>query len=252
MPRGRGQKQVEKSESLVDRAGGFARDNPVAAGGTLVMALTGSLIVANAIGLQPGRHPAPLFATRDQGVELPQTVEVAPVMPMSPLVLDIQHELRNRGLYEGPLDGVNGPATERAIRHMQRDLGKMETGEATEALLAAISLNKTGPTTTTIQPMTTYVPIPRRKPGPIVGGRDTTLDEPVVEQPVRNARLAAIQRLLSELGYGPLVADGVMGENTSIAIRRFELDRGLSLSGQPSEEVVRLLEKVSGQRISNQ
>lgn len=252
MPRSRGQKQTEKSESLIDRAGGFARDNPVAAGGTLVMALTGSLIVANALGLQPGRHPAPLFSTRDQGQVQPQETVSVPVQQMSPLVLDIQLELRNQGLYEGPLDGVNGPATERAIRHMQRNLGKMENGEPSEALLAAMSLNKTANETTLTQPVTSYAPIPRRKPGRIVGASpDTSFDEQPVAQPPRDARLANIQRLLAELGYGPLQADGAMGENTSAAIRRFELDRGLPLSGEPSLEVVRHLEKVTGQRISN-
>ena len=252
MPRSRGQKQVEKSESLIDRAGGFARDNPVAAGGTLVMALTGSLIVANALGLQPGRHPAPLFSTRDQGVVQPQETVSVPLQHTSPLVLDIQLDLRNQGLYEGPLDGVNGPATERAIRHMQRNLGTMETGEPSEALLAAMSLNKTAAQTTVAQPVTSYAPVPRRKPGPIVGTpQDSSFEQQPAAVPPRDARLANIQRLLAELGYGPLQADGAMGENTTAAIRRFELDRGLPLSGEPSPEVVRHLEKVTGQRISD-
>lgn len=254
MPRSRGQKKVQKPEGLVDKAGGFARDNPVAAGGALVMALTGTLIIANALGLQSGMHPAPLFATRniDTQPQL-QPAETVPVQQMSPLVLDLQLELRNQGLYEGPLDGMNGPATERAIRMAERKLGKLETGEPTEALLAILSLNKSAPTTvpsTTPEPVLGTVPVPRAKPRQQVGTLDNDFGAPPVELPVRDARLANIQRLLADLGYGPLAADGVMGENTSIAIRRFELDRGLPLTGEPSPDVIQRLEKVSGQRIS--
>ncbi|WP_209015186.1 peptidoglycan-binding protein [Roseibium limicola] len=242
----------------------MARDNPVAAGGTVVMVLTGCLIVANAVGFQTDRHPAPLFSTRDRAVEQPasdpdgwRSVE-APVV--SALVLDLQKDLRRIGLYEGPLDGIEGPATERSIRHFQRLQGIMETGEPSEALLAMIALQ--GPI-----PDEPQAPIPRPKPGPAV--RDTSAGSaPVLRSPPEpeitasiptppavvmspaQRRLSQIQALLSDLGYGPLVADGVMGENTSTAIRRFELDRGLPLTGDPSDAVVARLELVSGKKVN--
>jgi peptidoglycan hydrolase-like protein with peptidoglycan-binding domain len=59
-------------------------------------------------------------------------------------------------------------------------------------------------------------------------------------------RLMKIQKALSELGYGPLKADGLMGANTTAAIRRFEFDRGLPLTGEPGRKVVERLEMVSG------
>lgn len=267
-------------DGMIARAGSLARDNPMAAGGAIVMALTGCLIVANAVGFQVGRHPAPLFSTRDviedtrpaqtagtEGAEDWRAVE-APVV--STLVLDLQQELRRVGLYVGPLDGLAGPATERSIRHFQRLRGMAETGEASEALLAMVALQ--GPVEA--DPPTQSMPIPRIKPtlaeraqpsppAPV----DTVAAEPVLRSPpepeitasippapVREMtaderRLSKIQEILSDLGYGPLVADGVMGENTAAAIRRFELDRGLPVKGVPSDTVVARLEMISGKKV---
>ncbi|MBO6757748.1 MAG: peptidoglycan-binding protein [Roseibium sp.] len=255
MARRRGSEPKEEMDGLLTRTGGAARDNPVTAGGALVMLLTGCLIIANALGLQATPHPAPLFATRDRPmpVDAPDALDVrdTQVQEISALVLDLQTELRRQGFYEGPLDGVNGPATERAIRHYERKLGRKETGEATEALLALVTLQKTAP-----GPVLSRSPIPRPKPargGAIQAGSALPTPDPrqTVSQaaepvPPRDIRLARIQEILSDLGYGPLSADGVMGDNTSAAIKRFELDRGLPLTGQPSAAVVDRLEMVSG------
>ncbi len=226
----------------MSRAGGIARDNPVAAGGAVVMALTGCLIVANAISLQPGRHPAPLFSTRDRPVVIePNDRRGIEVQEVSTLVLDLQTGLRRIGLYEGPLDGLMGPATERAIRHYERLQGRLETGEASEGLLAVLTLQ--GAEAVVYAP-----PLPRPKPGSQTSVAAVPLENSVSSEPV-DTRLARIQQLLSDLGYGPLSADGVLGANTASAIQRFELDRGLPITGQLSEAVIERLEMVSGQKI---
>ncbi|GAB4514669.1 MAG: peptidoglycan-binding protein [Roseibium sp.] len=235
------------SDSLMARAGHAALDNPVAAGGTVVMGLTACLIVANAVGLQSGRHPAPLFATRErsEAIQLPEPDGRRPgvqLQEISTLVLDIQISLRKIGLYEGPLDGLRGPATERAIRAFERRAGQMETGEASEALLALIMLHGDAPAEGA-------APVPRAKPGfagtPTLPGQET-----VASDVDADPRLMKIQKALSELGYGPLKADGLMGANTTAAIRRFEFDRGLPLTGEPGPEVIERLEMISGRSLS--
>ncbi|MEP5398837.1 MAG: peptidoglycan-binding domain-containing protein [Roseibium sp.] len=235
-------------DTLMGKAGHAARDNPVAAGGSVVMGLTACLIIANAVGLQPGRHPAPFFSTRN-GIDSVQVPEPdgrrgnLQIQEISTLVLDVQISLRRLGLYEGPLDGLNGPATKRAIRAFERKAERVETGEANEALLALVLMHGDGPTENTIQ-------IPRVKPGysgktaPAPGSEDA----PGVDaDPV----LMKIQKTLSELGYGPLIADGLMGGNTSAALKRFELDRGLPLTGEPTPKTVDRLEMVSGQKLAD-
>jgi peptidoglycan hydrolase-like protein with peptidoglycan-binding domain len=235
------------SESLMARAGHAALDNPVAAGGTVVMGLTACLIIANAVGLQPGRHPAPLFATRERpgAMQLPEPdgrSSGVQLQEISTLVLDVQISLRKIGFYEGPLDGLKGPATERAIRAFERRAGQMETGEASEALLALIMLHGDAPAEGA-------VPVPRAKPG-FAGTPTQAGQEEVASDVDADPRLMKIQKALSELGYGPLKADGVMGANTTAAIRRFEFDRGLPLTGEPGPKVIERLEMVSGRALS--
>lgn len=234
-------------ETLIARAGHVALDNPVAAGGTVVMGLTACLIVANAIGLQPGRHPAPLFATRDRGGEIQQPEPDdrrggVQVQEISTLVLDLQIALRKLELYEGPLDGLNGPATERAIRAFERRAGQPEKGEASEALLALVLMQ--GET-----PAAAQVPMPRAKPG--YSGTANAFQESAEAAAIdSDPALMKVQKALSEFGYGPLQADGLMGANTTAAIKRFELDHALPLTGELGPKVIERLEMLSGRSLS--
>ncbi|MCX2722244.1 peptidoglycan-binding domain-containing protein [Roseibium salinum] len=243
----RNTKQAKGRETFMSRAGHVALDNPVAAGGTVVMGLTACLIVANAVGLQPGRHPAPLFATRDRHdtMQLPEPAgrrNGIQVQEISTLVLDMQIAMRRIGLYKGPLDGLNGPATERAIRAFERRAGRMETGEANEALLALVLMHGD-------EPLAGQIPVPDVKPG-FSGTEAQMASAETVSDIDADPYLMRVQKALSELGYGPLKADGVMGENTTAAIKRFELDRGLPLTGEPGPKVIERLETISGRSLS--
>lgn len=240
-------KQAKSQESFMSRAGHVALDNPVAAGGTVVMGLTACLIIANAVGLQPGRHPAPFFATRERpdAAQLPEPDgrrSGLQVQEISTLVLDLQIALRRIGLYEGPLDGLNGPATERAIRAFERKAGQMETGEANEALLALVLMLGD-------DPLAAQIPTPKVKPG-FSGTAVQSAEADTFSGVDADPQLIRVQKALSDLGYGPLKADGRMGENTTEAIKRFELDRGLPLTGEPGANVIERLEMISGRSLS--
>ena len=56
----------------------------------------------------------------------------------------VQAELARRGYYDGPLDGVIGEGTRRAIRRYQRDHGLPVTGEISPELLDAMKLRPRG------------------------------------------------------------------------------------------------------------
>lgn len=62
----------------------------------------------------------------------------APRQPVAanPTVRDIQRELSRRGLYRGPIDGINGPNTQAAIRSYEQRYGLLVDGQASPALLA--------------------------------------------------------------------------------------------------------------------
>lgn len=58
--------------------------------------------------------------------------------------------------------------------------------------------------------------------------------------------VAAIQRALNRLGYGPIKADGVYGSGTKLAIERFERDRKLPVTGEVSPRMLKELASASG------
>ncbi len=47
----------------------------------------------------------------------------------------------------------------------------------------------------------------------------------------------AIQTLLAELGYAAGPADGLMGQRTRAAIRKFQQDKGLAVTGEATDEL---------------
>jgi peptidoglycan hydrolase-like protein with peptidoglycan-binding domain len=50
-------------------------------------------------------------------------------------------------------------------------------------------------------------------------------------------RYRKVQDALNQAGYGPLPTDGIANDETASAIRRFELDNGLAITGRPSDRV---------------
>jgi peptidoglycan hydrolase-like protein with peptidoglycan-binding domain len=173
-------------------------------GGFLVLA---GGIVSNALVLQAGRHPAPLFATR-------QVLEDPAAPQRDELVVAVQDALRNASYYAGPIDGIAGPRTRAAIEKYERAMGRAVNGEVTVDLLAALNARVAA------EP----------------DERDATIrPRPPIEP---NLRLQAVQRALARAAYGPLPADGVFGPQTRDAIMRFQRDHGLPVTGDFSEALV--------------
>jgi peptidoglycan hydrolase-like protein with peptidoglycan-binding domain len=133
--------------------------NPVAAGGGLLMAATAGTIMANALALQPGPHPAPLFLgtrpvapadmpafaaaeTASDADSLDALVERTTGRSQRAidhgLVADVQRALKARGYYAGEVDGLTGPMTSAAIVEFERDQGLEPTGEPTGDVLSTL------------------------------------------------------------------------------------------------------------------
>lgn len=233
-------------------------DNPVVAGGWLVMLLTGGIIIANATSFQSEPHPAPLFSTRDAVPLEADRTQNTPKPAYSLLVHDAQLELRRLGFYEGLLDGIKGPATDRAVRAYQRSRSLSDTGTISAALVARLALDTGEPSDGL--PSGDVVPIPQSAPAtggtPLPPGDiprsavtgSTGIPKPQ-SQPEGDRRILQIQSALADLGYGPLAVDGVMGDQTASAIRRFELDRGLPITGSLNDRVRQELERMSGRKL---
>ena len=63
------------------------------------------------------------------------------------------------------------------------------------------------------------------------------------------ARIAAVQRVLSDFGYGQLRASGTLDEPTSAAIQKFEGDHKLPVTGQLSDRLLNELAAMVGHPI---
>jgi peptidoglycan hydrolase-like protein with peptidoglycan-binding domain len=218
-------------------------------------------ILINVLFMQSGSHPAPMFsgastsakqsvAASARPVEAssgavssaaptPPARSPAPVPVRSPgeIINDIQRELARRGYYDGPLDGVYGPKTDGAIREFENAAGLKPGGEPGEALLQAVmrapaKVLKAAP-----------VPTPAlRPPMPV-------RNDAAVERPAPSRRVLALQRALAEYGYGQLKPTGMVDAETQSAIERFERERKLPVTGQPSDRVARELAAMTGRAL---
>jgi peptidoglycan hydrolase-like protein with peptidoglycan-binding domain len=201
----------------------------VAAGAAVVT------ILVNALFMQSGPHPAPIFSTKPAPVVAPLTDSVAtlmpgrkpvaappPARPKSDTVVEIQRELSKHGFYDGPADGFYGPKTDAAIRDFEQAAGLRPSAEPTETLLAAITRSSV-------------------KAKPLEAARD-----PIAALLAPNGRITAVQRALTEFGYGPLAPTGAYDTQTRAAIERFERARKRPVTGQINDQLVRDLASLTG------
>src|SRR5690606_10961500 len=63
------------------------------------------------------------------------------------------------------------------------------------------------------------------------------------EAPADRYSVDKVQRLLNDMGYDAGPVDGMMGSRTRSAIRKFQLERGLPVTGAPSQSLYEALLK---------
>jgi peptidoglycan hydrolase-like protein with peptidoglycan-binding domain len=212
----------------------------------ICLAIAGVAAVSiNALYLQPGPHPAPIFAIKSRTnaaaavrVPRPRPGDLAKVessaRPQSVIIADIQRELERRGFYEGPIDGFHGPRTDAAIRDFEQAAGFKLSGPPSEELLQTI-LHSTASSVPASQP---HAP-----PSASASARGDAIRDLIAGS---SHRMLAVQRALADFGYGPVKPTGVAGPETRAAIEKFERDRKLPVTGQLSDRLVRELAAVTG------
>jgi hypothetical protein len=71
-------------------------------------------------------------------------------------------------------------------------------------------------------------------------------NDPIADLIGPSPRIAAVQRVLSEYGYGQIKPSGMLDIATSEAIEKFERDHKLALSGRVSDKLVSELGAMTG------
>lgn len=179
----------------------------------------------------------------------------APATPAAdPRVRALQAVLKDRGLYSGAVDGLSGPMTSDAIRALEKQFNLAQTGEYSDQLLVIANKARpaaprpAGPLQTAsyapAEPRTVAtVPVVARPqaapPRPAQPSAATPVSAPTdLRAAVADERTAKVQRALSALGFTPGRADGRMRPETAEAIKRFEIDRGLKVTGTINDQLM--------------
>jgi peptidoglycan hydrolase-like protein with peptidoglycan-binding domain len=200
-------------------------ERPVEVAGAVAMAGVAGLILANALFMQQGQHPAPLFravaAATNPAVKPAPAARPAQSPELTALVRAIQTELTARGHDIGAIDGMLGPKTDAAIRAFQKHADLPVDGAPTGPLLARLKAAR--------------IAQPSESIGELI----------VTQEPPRNPRVLFVERTLAKYGYGRLKIDGVLDTDTREAIERFERERGLTPTGTITDRLLKELEGLS-------
>jgi soluble lytic murein transglycosylase-like protein len=131
---------------------------------------------------------------------------------LNPQVAGLQIALRQHGLYRGPIDGLQGPKTARAVRAFQRRHRLTADGLAGPRTRAALGA----------------------RGQPLFGAR-------VIRRGMRGYDVGVLQFLLRYRGLRPGRLDGSFGARTEAALRRFQRRNRLTPDGVVGPRTARRL-----------
>jgi hypothetical protein len=177
----------------------------MAAGAMALAALMA--IIVNALFLQAGHHPAPMFGSV---VMLPEAPPASPLPRPRPVEASVRPEV------SPPESKPAEPRTADPLTNLVK--------ATSEAPVAASNV-----------------------PRPPAAVPVAPHNEALVNSGSR--RVAAVQRALTEYGYGQLKPTGTVNADTLAAIQKFERERRIPLSGQVSERLVHELAAMIGHPI---
>ena len=169
-------------------------------------------IIANALFLQAGRHPSPMFGS---------------VVAMPPAAL------APASLLPRPRP-VEADASLSEPRATETKPAEPKAADPLANLVKATSAPAVAPSNIVRPPA--LVPASSR-------------NETIANPSPGSRRVAAVQRALTEYGYGQLKPTGTVGSDTQAAIQKFERERKLPVTGQMSDRLVRELIAATGRPI---
>jgi hypothetical protein len=182
-----------------------------------------SAIIVNALFLQAGRHPAPMFGS-------------VVVMPAAGLA--------SASPFASPLPRprpVEADAVVSESRIAESKIAEPRPAEKPAEPKAADPLTNLV-RATSATPVTASNIVRPPAPVPVSSRAETSAGS-------GPRRVAAVQRALTEYGYGQLKPTGTVGSDTQAAIQKFERERKMPVTGQVSDRLVRELAAMIGHPI---
>ncbi|WP_141686491.1 peptidoglycan-binding domain-containing protein [Bradyrhizobium sp. LMTR 3] len=187
-------------------------------------------IVANALFLQAGRHPSPMFGSVVT-LPAPQAAVVSPLPRPRPL--EITRPVDSDPPEIRPVEVRGADPKHIEIKNAEPRNNDTRNNDSKNAdPMANLVVKSTGaPAAAPSNVVRPPAPIPAN--GQSAGAR----------------RVAAVQRALTQYGYGQLKPTGAVGADTQAAISKFERDRKLPVTGQMSDRLVKELTAMIGHPI---
>ncbi|MBW4520809.1 MAG: peptidoglycan-binding protein [Scytolyngbya sp. HA4215-MV1] len=143
-------------------------------------------------------------------------------MQSAAMVSAVQQKLRDRGYYDGAVDGIYGSLTRTAVTNFQRDFGLKADGIVGPRTLAVLNGNTA--IGSDIDPPSA-APVSALPPSSVAAG----------------VSVSEIQRLLRFKGYYNGAIDSVYSPATRSAVIKFQQDQGLKPDGIVGSQTIRVL-----------
>lgn len=186
-----------------------------------VAMVAASAIVVNASYLQHGPHPAPIFAVKPLPIAAGDARDVVGVVPHTHPVEHepVRHDTADAGTAAAPI-----PPAAQNIAKLHPPVAASHKDPIAELLVGHAA---------TAQP-TPPAPIPAPTRSLVAPSR----------------QVLAVQRALSEYGYGQIKPTGIVDADTRIAIEHFERDHKLPVTGEITDRVTHELAALTGHEIN--
>jgi hypothetical protein len=198
-------------------------------------------VITNALFLQAGPHPSPMFGSvivMPAPSSSPAASSVGP-LSVSPLPRPRPVEASPPEPRSGELKSseakpdLKAEAAALDVRPPEVKAVESRPSDSMTSLVKAATASMPATTSTVLRPPAP-IPLPHNERGLVAGG---------------SRRVAAVQRALTEFGYGQLRASGVEGADTKVALVKFERDRRLPVTAQISDRLIRELSAMTGRPI---